>query len=445
MKVFKEIHIANRFYLLMGVIAAFFTIGFFLDPFYLIAKILLGVFVLFLISDMMLLFFTKKGEVLLTREIPDRLSNGDENRIEVYVQNSYPYPLTLEIYDEIPSQFQLRDFKMEFKLDAYNEKRIHYTLVPKERGEYIFGVTNVLYATVIGLLMRHKKFGEKETPVPVYPSYLKMRKYELLAISNRLSEVGVKRVRRIGSHTEFDQIKDYVVGDNYRTINWRATAKRGKLMVNQYQDERSQNVYNVIDMGRTMQMPFSGMSLLDYAINAALILTNTALQKHDKAGLITFNKTVETYLHAERKHETLTKILDRLYKQETGFYESDFAALTAGIKRKISHRSLLILYTNFETITSLERYISFLRILAKSHVIIVVIFENKEIEKLSHEPVSNMEELYIRTIAEKHMYDKKLIVKELLKNGIFSVLTKPENLTAGLINKYLELKDTGRF
>jgi uncharacterized protein (DUF58 family) len=428
------------FTFLWGLLQRFLQLGF-----YLITKILMGVFILFLISDMMLLFFTKKGEVLLTREIPDRLSNGDENRIEVYVQNSYPYPLSLEIYDEIPSQFQLRDFKMEFKLDAYNEKRIHYTLVPKERGEYIFGVTNVLYATVIGLLMRHKKFGEKETPVPVYPSYLKMRKYELLAISNRLSEVGVKRVRRIGSHTEFDQIKDYVKGDNYRTINWRATAKRGKLMVNQYQDERSQNVYNVIDMGRTMQMPFNGMSLLDYAINAALILTNTALQKHDKAGLITFNKTVETYLHAERKHETLTKILDRLYKQETGFYESDFAALTAGIKRKISHRSLLILYTNFETITSLERYISFLRILAKSHVIIVVIFENKEIEKLSHEPVSNMEELYIRTIAEKHMYDKKLIVKELLKNGIFSVLTKPENLTAGLINKYLELKDTGRF
>ncbi|MFB6342492.1 DUF58 domain-containing protein [Saccharicrinis sp. FJH62] len=445
MKGFKEIHIANRFYLSLSVIAALFTIGFFLDPVYLIAKILLGVFVLFLFSDAILLFFAKKYSVLLTREIPDRLSNGDENRIELYVQNRHPYPLNLQIFDEVPAQFQRRNFKMELKLNAFDEKRLHYTLVPKERGEYIFGVTNVLYATQIGLLIRHRKFGNKETPVPVYPSFLKMRKYELLAISNRLSEVGVKRVRRIGSHTEFDQIKDYVKGDNYRTINWRATAKRGKLMVNQYQDERSQNVYNVIDMGRTMQMPFNGMSLLDYAINASLILSNTAVQKHDKAGLITFNKTIESFLSAERKHETLTKILDRLYKQETGFFESDFAVLTAGIKRKISHRSLLILYTNFETITSLERYISYLRILAKSHVIIVVIFENEEIEKLSHEQVSNMEELYIRTIAEKHMYDKKLIVKELLKNGIYSVLTKPENLTAGLINKYLELKDTGRF
>ncbi|MFB6319259.1 DUF58 domain-containing protein [Saccharicrinis sp. FJH54] len=445
MKVLKEIHIAGRFYLTLSVIAALFTIGFFLDPFYLIAKILLGIFVLFLFSDVMLLFFAKKESILVTREIPDRLSNGDENRIEIYIQNRHPYPLFLQIYDEVPAQFQLRDFKMELRLNAYKENRLQYTLIPHERGEYIFGVTNVIYATQIGLLMRLRKFGEKKTAVPVYPSFLKMRKYELLAISNRLSEVGVKRVRRIGSHTEFDQIKDYVKGDNYRTINWRATAKRGKLMVNQYQDERSQNVYNVIDMGRTMQMPFMGMSLLDYAINASLILANTALQKHDKAGLITFNKTIETFMNAERRHETLVRIMDRLYKQETGFYESDFAVLTAGIKRKISHRSLLILYTNFETITSLERYISYLRVLSKSHVIIVVIFENEEIEKLSHEEVSNLEELYIRTIAEKHMYDKKLIVKELLKNGIYSVLTRPENLTAGLINKYLELKDTGRF
>ncbi len=443
MKRFKQIYIPGRFYRLLSLVAVLFLMGFFFAPVYFIAQITLVLFVVLLVTDFVLLF--REGKLLFTRELPDRLSNGDENRIAFFVNNAFPFSLKISLYDELPMQFQLRDFEMKVHLKTGEEKRLSYTLVPKERGEYVFGVTNAIYSSVLGLIGRHEKFGEEQTTVPVYPSFLKMRKYELLAISNRLSEVGIKRVRRIGAHTEFDQIKDYVKGDNYRTINWRATAKRSKLMVNQYQDERSQRVYNVIDMGRTMQMPFNGMSLLDYAINASLILSNTALQKHDKAGLITFNKNIDSFLTAERRNETLTKIMERLYKQQTGFWESDFALLTAHIKRKVSQRSLLIIYTNFETLSSLERCLTYFRILARSHVLLVVIFENEEIENLSRKKSGNLEQLYIQTIAEKHIYDKKRIVKELLKNGIYSVLTKPGDLTAGLINKYLELKDTGRF
>src|SRR5690606_40532545 len=115
--------------------------------------------------------------------------------------------------------------------------------------------------------------------VPVYPSFRQMRKYELPAISNRLTEFGIKKIRRIGQNREFEQIKEYVVGDDYRTINWKATARRGTLMVNTYQDERAQQVYAVIDKGRTMKMPFEGMTLLDYDINASLVISNIAIRK----------------------------------------------------------------------------------------------------------------------------------------------------------------------
>lgn len=431
--------------MLFSIVAVLYVLGFFFDPVYLLAKIALGLLALFFVTDFIMLHLTSGKTVWITRELPDRFSNGDENTVEIFVNNRYPFPVNITILDEVPDQFQMRSFKIRVHLKAYEEKRLSYTLVPKKRGTYIFGKTNVEFTSILGLVSRIIKHGEKEVPVAVYPSFLKMRKYELLAISNRLSEVGVKRVRRIGTHTEFDQIKDYVTGDNYRTVNWKATAKRGRLMVNQYQDERSQNVYNIIDMGRTMRMPFNGMSLLDYAINASLIISNTALQKHDKAGLITFNKTIETFLAAERRNETLNKLLDRLYKQETEFYESDFSLLAAVVKRKVSHRSLFVIYTNFETLSSLKRHMSSFKLLARNHVLVVVIFENEEIEALSHEDVKTLEDLYIKTIAEKHIYDKKLIVKELMKHGIYSVLTKPENLTANLINKYLELKDTGRF
>ena len=426
-------------------IAVLFITGFFLDPLVVAAEIALGLFVLFLFIDIALLFLQPKGELLLVREVPDRLSNGDENDIRIFMNNRNPFLLYLKVYDEVPDQFQWRDFIVSLNLAAHEERVIRYKLIPKTRGEYVFGYTNVLYTTILGLFGRHKRFGEEFTTVPVYPSFLQMRKYELLAISNRLSEAGIKRVRRIGTHSEFDQIKDYVKGDNYRTINWRATAKMNKLMVNQYQEERSQNVYNVIDKGRLMQLPFNGMSLLDYAINSSLILSNIALQKHDRAGLITFNKTVDTFLKAERKNETLTLILDRLYNQQTGFFESDYALMTAQLNRRISHRSLVILYTNFETVTSLERHLNYFRSISRNHVLIIVLFENREIRALSRNKAETLEEVYIQTIAEKHIHDKKLIIRELMKNGIYSVLTKPEELSAALINKYLELKDTGRF
>jgi uncharacterized protein (DUF58 family) len=362
----------------------------------------------------------------------------------VHIKNIHSLPLHISIVDEIPAQFQLRNFHMQLLLGPGEEKKMEYALKPLERGEYEFGRTNAYVSTYISFFTRRCQFGEKSNIVKVYPSFLKMRKYELLAISNRLTEAGIKRTRQLGTHSEFDQIKDYVKGDNYRTINWKATAKRAKLMVNQYQEERSQQVFSLIDMGRVMKMPFEGMSLLDYAINASLIISNTAIYKHDKAGVVTFNNTIDSFLPAENKNRTMLRILETLYKQQTRYYESDYELLTATIKRRVTHRSLLILYTNFESLTSLQRHLNYLKNLSRNHLLLVVIFENTEIKQLLAKSANSLQDIYIKTIAEKFIYDKRLIVKELNKHGILALLTKPKSLTTNLINKYLELKNMGR-
>jgi uncharacterized protein (DUF58 family) len=431
-------------YAVSSLIILLFVLGQFIDPLFLVAKILLLFFVLLLIFDAVLLFFTKRQLVLSRRILPEKLSNSDENKVAIYVTNNHFFRLHIEVIDEIPPQFQIRDFAVRMVLKPKEEQIIHYILIPKERGEYIFGFTNVYVSTQIGLWCRRIKFGSAETKVPVYPSFLQMRKYEFLAISNQLVDAGIKRIRRVGSFSEFDQIKDYVVGDNYRTINWNATARRSKLMVDQYQEERSQQIFNVIDMGRSMQMPFNGMSLLDYAINSSLILSNTALLKYDKAGLITFNQKVDTFLRAERGNKTMAKILELLYNQRTEHLESDYAWLSAFIRRNVTHRSLVILYTNFETITSLHRQLAYLKHLSKNHLLVVVLFENTEVKTFAKANVHTLEAIYVKTIAEKFVYEKKLIVRELKKNGILSILTRPEDLSANLINKYLELKMMGK-
>jgi uncharacterized protein (DUF58 family) len=282
---------------------------------------------------------------------------------------------------------------------------------------------------------------EQEQMVKVMPSYLALRQYELLAYSNNLSEAGSRKIRKIGHSLEFEQIKEYVTGDDIRSINWKATARKGgQLMVNNFTDERSQQVYCVVDKGRVMKMPFEGMTLLDYAINATLILSRVALIRQDKAGLITFAENIGHFLPADRKASQMGGILETLYNQQTKFMETDFEKLYALVRTRITTRSLIILFTNFESMSGLQRQLPYIRSIARNHLVLVVFFENTELRQLTETRVNDVESLYVKTIAEKFAHEKKQIVKELQQHGIFTILTAPQNLTVNTVNKYLELK-----
>jgi uncharacterized protein (DUF58 family) len=242
---------------------------------------------------------------------------------------------------------------------------------------------------------------------------------------------------------EFEQIKDYVLGDDLRTINWKATAKRNQLMVNQFQDEKSQPVYSIIDKGRIMKMPFNGLSLLDYAINASLVLSNIILKKQDKAGLFSFSKRIDNMVVAQRRSGQMQLILEALYNVDTDYFESDFGRLYANIKRHVTHRSLLLMYTNFETLDGLNRQLPYLKAIAKNHMLVVIFFKNTEIDKLIKAKAETVQQIYDKVIAEKFDFEKRLIINELKKFGIHSILTTPERLTVDTINKYLEIKSRG--
>lgn len=279
--------------------------------------------------------------------------------------------------------------------------------------------------------------------VPTYPSYIQLRKYDLMAFSNQLMQYGMKKIRRIGHTMEFEQIKEYVQGDDLRTLNWKATAKKNQLMVNQFQDEKSQQVYMLIDKGRVMKMPFDGLSLLDYAINATLVLSNIIIKKHDKAGMLSFSKKVENRVAAEKRGGQMQRIMESLYNIKTDFFESDYSRLYAEVKRHINQRSLLILYTNFETLDGLHRQLPYLKGLAKNHLLVVVFFQNTELRSFLDRKAETVQEMYDKVIAEKFAFEKRLIVNELRKYGIHALLTKPEDLTLDTINKYLEIKARG--
>lgn len=441
MRPIRDLFIKDLFFLIISGIIILLLLGYWFPPFFIIGKLLFFTFLGLVLIDFFILNLTPKP-IHGVRFVAEKLSNGDQNEIRIFVENRYPFSVRMRIIDEVPEQFQKRDNSFYLKSAAAENNIITYHLRPVKRGEYKFGSLNIYASSPIGFLARRFKFQEDKL-VPVYPSYLQLHKYEIMAISNRLSELGIKKVRRLGHNMEFEQIKEYVYGDDFRTINWKATARSGGLMINTFQDERSQQVYCLIDKGRAMRLPFEGMTLLDYAINASLVLCNIALKKEDKAGLLTFHQKISTMLPASKQRKQMSLILETLYNQKTAYRESDFGRLFSAIKTKLNHRSLLLLFTNFETLSGMRRQLPYLRKMAQSHVLVVIFFENTELKVLLDSPAGTLRGIYHKTIAEKYMLEKKLISKTLSNYGIYSILTTPENLTIDTINKYLEFKSRG--
>jgi uncharacterized protein (DUF58 family) len=434
----RSIFLDSRFFVALGVEVVLFVLGFFLPELFPVARVGLMLLVALVVVDFVLLYGTRDG-VMAARELPERLSNGDVNTIGLVVRNRYRFAARLDVIDEIPFQFQVRDFRLTVDVASGEEKNAVYELRPTERGEYSFGAINIYAASPIGLVRRRYTFDRGQI-VPVYPSFLQLRRYELMAHSNRLTEVGVKKVRRVGQTLEFDQIRDYVMGDDLRLVNWAGTARSGELMVNQYQDERTQYVYSIIDKGRAMRMPFEGMTLLDYAINASLVISGVALNRGDRAGLVTFSNKAPTIVAAERKRTQMNRIMEVLYNQTTEFLESAFDLLYATVRRRLTTRSLVLLYTNFETMSALQRQLPYLRGIARNHLLVVIFFQNSELLELIARPAEGVEAIYRKAIAEKFVLEKKQIVRELQRYGIHAVLTTPKGLTVDAINKYLEIK-----
>jgi uncharacterized protein (DUF58 family) len=437
-KYFGDLFLKQRFYVAVAAIVALFLIAFYVPVLLQITILVFVVYIIFVLLDYSLLFFSK-GSVNAQRITGHRFSNGDENPVETLVRNGFPYPVHVTIIDELPEQLQIRDWKRKINLKPHQQKRLAWKLKPLQRGSYNFGNIHLFVSSPLKLVSRRFTMDAEET-IPVYPAFMQLYKYQLLSQTTLQAESGNVRMRKMGQSMEFEQIKDYVSGDDIRTLNWKASARKGGLMVNNFMEERSQQIYCIIDKGRLMKMPFNGMTLLDYAINSCLILSNVCLKKQDKVGVITFSNVPGSMLAADGKPSQAENILQLLYKQETDFLESDFEMLYAQIRSKIKHRSLLILFTNFESLSGLNRQIDYLRSLAKYHLLVVVFFENSELELLTGSHAKNIEDVYIKTIAEKFAFEKKIIAKELSKYGILSILSSPKNLTVNTINKYLELK-----
>ncbi|MCH7402318.1 DUF58 domain-containing protein [Belliella kenyensis] len=438
---FIQFFLGKRLYAALVAICLTFLASYWFTALFTLGVILLYTLGFFFLLDTVFLFRQGNG-LVANRVLPERFSNSDANQVLISLENRYRFAVKVTLIDEVPAQFQMRDFEIFDQLEGKEKKEVFYSLTPLERGEYIFGDLHVFVLSRIGLVKRRFSF-QKGQMVKVYPSFIQMQQFDFLATNIRRFDYGFKKIRRIGHTMEFEQIKNYIPGDDIRSINWKATAKSADLMVNQFQDEKSQPIYSILDMGRVMQMPFNGLSLLDYAINSCLAFSNVAIKKGDKAGVITFSHRMQKSMQASSRKSHLLGILEMLYGLDTDFLDTDFGLLYNWLKRKVSQRSMLLIFTNFEHQTALQRQLPYLKAIARQHLLVVVMFENTLLESLTEQVPDKISEVYKQTVAGKFMYDKRLMAKELNRHGIQTILTKPAELSINTINKYLELKARG--
>ena len=433
----------TRLFVAWGACVVLTGLGFFFAPL-MVAGLVLATAVLLAAVGEYAVLDRQARHLSGSRTVEPRLSLGDENTVRVRIANAGGVALHGYLIEELPVQFQERDFRQDFSLEAGETKLLKYQLRPTERGVYTFGRTLVLLRTTLGFVERRFRFGPDAQSVAVYPSIFQMRR-QALRVNQLLRRGGsTVRQRQLGRSYEFDQIKAYVAGDDYRQLNWKATARTGQLMANTYVEERSQQIVALLDTSRTMLSPFDGLSLLDYSINSALALLNVALLRGDRVGLVGFDKRVQSRLAPGNRPEQMMRILELLYGQTPTDFEPDYDAVGQYVQRWVKGRSLLMLYTNFDTLVSLERSLPALRRLSRQHLLVVVMFVNEEVSALTNEVPRSLEAAYLATVAAEYEASQTQIASTLAQNGIAVLRTRPQDLTAEAVSNYLAIKRGGR-
>ena len=371
-----------------------------------------------------------------------KLSLGAENAITLLLSNRGRRPIHFELRDEYPYQFKSDAVTLAGAIAPYDIYEARYHVRPLQRGDYRFGDINIRYPSVLGMFIRQARYGA-EASVKVYPNVLDVRKYDLLARKGLLFELGLRASRVFGVGTEFERLREYSTDDEFRRINWKATARRGKPIAAEYETERSQYIVSVIDTGRLMRPPIGDLAKLDYAINTALLLAYVATLKGDHVGMLTFADDVRTYLAPKRGKGQFYRMLEALYNVQFEPVEADYATALSYLGVKHKRRSLVVLFTDLVTLDAAQPLIAHMSRLAQRHLPLCVVISDPNITNLAAQPPRDSNSVYQRAVAEMLLNERKLVLDTMNRSGVLTLDVPADQLTVSVINKYLELKGRG--
>jgi uncharacterized protein (DUF58 family) len=269
---------------------------------------------------------------------------------------------------------------------------------------------------------------------------LETEKYEMLARRGRLMQLGIRSAKIRGGGAEFESLREYVPGDEYKKIDWSATARRGKLITRQYEAERSQNIVLLLDTGRTMQQPVQKMAKLDYVVNTALMLAYVAAASDDKVGMMTFDAEVRSYLPPSKSKAQVYQILENLYNIEARLVETDYPEAFQNLATRWRRRSLIVLFSDLVDPDSSAQILDAIPMLEERHRVVCVTVSDPNIVAAANALPEVGAQVYTKAVALQVLQERRQAITALKRRGVWTVDSPPQDLSADLINHYLDLK-----
>lgn len=373
------------------------------------------------------------------REHDTKLSLAAENPIQLKLRNRTRHRVTFWLRDEPPDVFEINARILSGTVGARQTWTGTYYVRPRRRGDYQFGNLNLRWRGPLGLLVRQARLEAGE-PVKVYPNLLDVQRYDLLLRRNRLQELGLRHTRMFGQGTEFERLREYLPDDDFRRINWKATARRHRPVTIEYQTERSQNIVAVLDTGRMMQSPVAQIAKLDYVVNAVLFLAYVASGKGDKVGLMTFADEVSQFVAPRQGRGQFYRMLELLYGVEAQPVEPNYRRALSYLALKQRKRALVVIFTDLSGGMSMQALMSHVTVLARHSLPLVVTISDPDIYTASHLNPRDSLEVYQRAAAAQLLDERRIALESLQRQGVLTLDVPANQLSMAVINRYLELK-----
>lgn len=348
-------------------------------------------------------------------------------------------PVRVQVRDDADPILQPTPREIFTLLSPQARTVVDYELRPQRRGAFRMTAVYVRAWSRHGLWFRQMTYP-CETTLHVYPDIKQVSEYAMLARLNRLSLIGVRRVRRVGHEDEFERLRDYTIDDEYRWIAWRATARRRKLTVKDFQHSQSQRVVFMVDCGRMMTNEWAGLSMLDHTWNAVLLLAYVALSHGDSVGLLAFSDEIHAFLNPRGGKSQINRLInaafDRFPRMVESRYDLAFRYLSAHVRK----RALVVLVTNLIDEVNGRQVERYLTNLAGRHLPLGVFLRDHAM----FEPLARIPEhghgIWKAAAAARIVTWRHQVITAIRAKGALVLDVFPEQMTAPLVNQYLEIK-----
>lgn len=378
-------------------------------------------------------FFTipRKDELRIERVHDKYLSLGAENRIQLFLQNHSRKKASVKLRDGYPEIFiSLRD-TMFCNLAPLSEVTAEYRLTPSKKGEFRFDFIDARLQGGFGLVARQYRY-QTETTTTVFPNIIELKKYLHMTTVHRIEQLGYRK-REFGGENEFDFLRDYIPGDDYKRIHWKATAKRRFPVTIIYDREYNRKIMALLDCGRMMSTRYGLLTKFDYAVNAALVLAAAARNRKDLFGISVFSDTVKEFVAPRRGTSFFSGILPPLARAEAEYRHTDYRRMHSFLQNRLRKNSILFVFSELYNRTISAQLTAMLSNLAKNHTIRFVSFEEKEEEATG----KSVEEMTRWILQRELALEKELMILDLERKGVRTVRVNSDDITRKVVNAYL--------